>query len=298
MIIPPAPAAEPVDRLSAVLERFPARAHLHHAGPLGSVTHFATPADCGYLHVMREGRFSLTHPASPGVPARLDIDEPSVVVYPRPLPHALVHANVRGSQYTCARLAFDGGAAHPLARTLPPLIVLPLSRIEGLQPTLSLLFTETARSRCGQRLMADRLFEVMLLQVLRWLLDHPQDGPSRTGLFGGLAHPALCRTLVALHERPGEAWSIDAMARCAGLSRSVFASTFKAQVGDTPADYLAGWRMAIAQAALRRGDPVRQLAGELGYGSAAAFSRVFAQKVGQSPRAWLQGQAAGTALNA
>lgn len=298
MTNPPALAADPVDRLSPLLDRFGVRATLFHAGPVGSVTHFAAQPQLGFLHVMREGRFSVTHADAPDVPARLDIDEPSVVIYPRPLAHALVHAGGRGSQFTCATLAFDGGAAHPLARTLPPVMVLPLARMEGLQHTLPLLFAETGRARCGQRLLADRLFEVLLLQSLRWLLDHPAEGRVGSGLFGGLAHPALARTLVALHERPGEAWPIDAMARCAGLSRSVFASTFKAHVGDTPADYLAGWRMAIAQAGLRRGDPVKQLAGELGYGSAAAFSRVFAQKVGLSPRAWLQSQQPAEALNA
>jgi AraC-like DNA-binding protein len=57
-------------------------------------------------------------------------------------------------------------------------------------------------------------------------------------------------------------------------------------VGDTPAEYLARWRLAIAQAELRRGKPLKLLAGELGYASASALSRLFAQKLGASPRAW------------
>jgi hypothetical protein len=57
--------------------------------------------------------------------------------------------------------------------------VLPLARVEGLDAALSLLFAETGRVRCGQRLLADRLFEVVLIQLLRWMLDHPADAGIR-----------------------------------------------------------------------------------------------------------------------
>ena len=170
------------------------------------------------------------------------------------------------------------------------MVVLPLAKVEGIDHTLALLFAETTRVRCGQRLLADRLFEVLLLQLLRWLLDHPAEGEVPMGLLSGLSNPALARALVAMHERPGEAWSLESMAREAGLSRSVFAATFKSHVGETPADYLAHWRLSIAQAELRKGASIKQLAGDLGYASAAALSRVFAQKVGVSAREWLKGR--------
>lgn len=281
---------EPVDRLSALLERFRVRAHLFHAGPLCGVTHYAARPGLGFLHVMRRGEMAVTHGLVPGAPPRIEVREPSVLFYPRPLAHAFHNAPEEDSDFTCATLAFDGGENHPLARALPPVVVLPIAQLEGIEHTLALLFAETERVRCGQRLLADRLFEVLLLQLLRWLLDHPAEGAVPLGLLAGLAHPALARTLVAVHERPGDAWSLEAMARCAGLSRSVFAASFKAHVGETPADYLARWRLSIAQAELRRGIAVKQLAGDLGYASAAALSRVFTQKVGVSPRAWLQQQ--------
>ena len=59
---------------------------------------------------------------------------------------------------------FDGGAENPLARALPPVIALPLARVPGLDLALELLFAETDRVRCGHRLLADRLFEVVVLQ--------------------------------------------------------------------------------------------------------------------------------------
>lgn len=275
-----------IDRLSALFERFRVRARLFHQGPLCGVTRFAAQPGLGFLHVMRRGEMTITHRPRSGTPRRVAVREPSLVFYPRPLAHDFHNAPAEGSDFVCATLAFDGGAEHPLARALPPLVLLPLARAEGLQHTLALLFGETEQLRCGQRLLADRLFEVLLLQLLRWLLDHPEQGAPPTGLLAGLAHPRLARALSALHERPGEAWSLDAMARVAGMSRSAFAAGFKAEVGDTPADYLARWRLAIAQAELQRGKPLKLLAGELGYASASALSRLFAQKLGASPRAW------------
>lgn len=279
-----------VDRLSALLERFRVRAHLFHAGPLCGVTRFAAEPGRAFLHVLRRGDMVLTHRKGSGAPARIQVREPSLLFYPRPLAHDFHNAPAEGSDFTCATLDFDGGVDHPLARALPPVVVLPLSKVEGLEHTLALLFGETEQLRCGQRLLADRLFEVLLLQLLRWLLDHPQEGELPSGLLTGLAHPQLAKALVALHEQPGQAWTLERMAQASGMSRSAFAAAFKAQVGETPADYLTGWRIALAQSELRNGTPIKALADQLGYGHPSALSRVFTQRVGLSPREWLQAQ--------
>ncbi|MNT89675.1 transcriptional activator FtrA [compost metagenome] len=76
------------------------------------------------------------------------------------------------------------------------------------------------------------------------------------------------------------------------MSRSAFAARFKSVVGATPADYLAQWRLTIAQAELRTGASVKTIADSLGYANASALSRLFAQKVGVSPREWLARQSA------
>ena len=59
---------------------------------------------------------------------------------------------------------------------------------------------------------------------------------------------------------------------------------------EPPAEHLIRWRIGLAQSGLRRGRSIKQLADDLGYASAAALSRVFAQKVGVSPRDWLKNQ--------
>jgi transcriptional regulator GlxA family with amidase domain len=176
-------------------------------------------------------------------------------------------------------------------RALPPLIALPLARVGGLEQALALLFAETEQVRCGQRLLADRLFEVVLIQLLRWLIDHPAEAGIRIGLMTGLAEPRLARALVAMHEQPGAAWSLAALAARAGMSRSAFAAAFKNVVGQPPADYLADWRLTLAQSRLREGIAVKTIAAELGYANASALSRIFSQKLGASPRQWLDARA-------
>ena len=283
----PADTPAPLDRLSSLLERFRVRAHLFHNGPLCGVTHFDAQTGRGFLHVLRRGSMVVTHRPRQGAPRRIVINEPSLLFYPQPLAHDFHNAPAEGSDFVCATLDFDGGASHPLARALPAVVVLPLHEVAGLDHTLALLFTETERLRCGQRLLADRLFEVLLLQLLRWLLDHPDEASVPKGLLTGLAHPKLARALAAMHEQPGGAWALASMAQRAGMSRSAFAAAFKAEVGQPPAQYLVQWRVSIAQSLLRNGYSIKAAADKLGYASASSLSRAFTDTVGLSPRAWM-----------
>ncbi|MDI1260001.1 AraC family transcriptional regulator [Aquabacterium sp.] len=280
-------ATPPIDRLSSLLERFSVRAHLFHTGPLCGVTTYAAKPGRGFLHVLRQGEMVVTHRASTGLQKRIKVSEPSLLFYPRPMAHQFHNTPDDGADFACATLDFEGGPTHPLVLALPPLVLLPLSRVEGLAPALALLFAETERVQCGQRLLADRLFEVVLLQMLRWLLDHPEDGGVPVGMLTGLADPRLARALVAVHDHPGQPWSLESLAQEAGMSRTSFAARFKSMVGTTPGDYLANWRMTLTQTGLRQGKPVKLLASDLGYANASALSRVFGQRMGMSPRQWL-----------
>jgi AraC-like DNA-binding protein len=276
-----------VDRLSSLLERFRVRARLFHAGPLCGVTRFDAQPGRAFLHVLRQGEMEVTHRFG-GRSRRVQVREPSLLFYPRPWDHAFHNPPREGCDFVCATLDFEGGVQHPLARALPEVSIVPLREVPGLEHTLALLFGETERLRCGQRLLADRMFEVLLLQLLRWMLDHPDRARLPPGLLTGLADARLARALVAVHERPGQPWSLASMAQQAGMSRSAFADAFRAAVGDTPAAYLLRWRLALAQAALRQGAPVKQVAEEAGYGTPASFTRAFALAEGLPPREWLQ----------
>ena len=283
-------SALPVDRLSALLERFRVHAHLFHAGALCGVTHFDAAQGRGFLHVLRRGEMVVTHRPRSGALRKIKVSEPTLLFYPRPLEHQFHNAPTEGADFVCATVDFEGGARHPVVAALPPVVVLPLCSVDGLEQTLALLFAETERVRCGQRLLADRLFEVLLLQLLRWLLDHPDQAGMPAGLIYGLAHPKLARALTAMHESPGAAWALEPMAQAAGMSRSAFAAEFKLHLGVTPAEYLLQWRVSLAQSMLLAGTSIKLASEKLGYASAASFSRAFAQSVGAAPRTWLQGR--------
>ena len=287
--------AQPIqalDRLSSLLERFQVSARLFHTGALCGVSTYDAQPGRGFFHVLRGGKMVLTHRHGARAPRRIVVSEPTLIFYPQPLAHQFHNAPEEGSDFTCASVHFEGGANHPLVRALPPLIVLPLASVPGLSAALDLLFQEADQMRCGHRLMVDRLFEVVLLQLLRWLLDHGEQGGVSIGLVSGLADPQLARALTAMHEQPQMPWSVQTLADQAAMSRSAFANRFKQVVGMAPVDYLTDWRMALAKKHLHQGRAVKAIALELGYANASALSRVFAQRIGLSPRQWLESKQA------
>ncbi len=278
-----------LNRLSAIFDRFRVSTYLFQAGALCATSHYGADTGVGFLHVVRQGALLLRHaPGVDGVPAELRIDTPTLLFYPRPLDHSFVIDPGEPCEVVCAAVRFQGGALHPLRQALPALTVLPLADAPALGPTLNLLFSEADAVQQGERLLADRLFEVLLIQLLRGWLQQP--GGISSGLMAGLAHPALSQALGALHARPAEAWSVQSLAEEAGLSRSLFAATFREVVAQTPMDYLANWRLTLAQQGLRRGTPLKRLAMDLGYGSASALSRTFTAKLGLSPKQWVAAQ--------
>lgn len=273
-----------VDRLQSLLERFRPQARMFHSGALCGLNDFAPLPGLGQLHLVRAGRVRATH-AGHGAH---EVSEPSLLFYPRPLAHRFETDPERGADMACAHVRLGEGAASPVAQALPAVVVLPLAAVPGAQALLQQLFDEAFGARCGRQLIVDRLFEVVLVLLLRQLID---DGRVAAGPLAGLAHPQLARALVAIHESPQQAWTLERLAQRAGLSRSRFAELFAATVGVPPAGYLAGFRIALAQQLLREGEPLARIADAVGYAGAAALSRAFSAHCGASPRAWLKQQA-------
>lgn len=92
------------------------------------------------------------------------------------------------------------------------------------------------------------------------------------------------RALSAIHEEPGYDWTVHALAKVAGKSRSAFAAHFTHIMRETPAVYLTRWRMFQGRALLRQTDlSLDDIAERVGYGSAAAFSLAFARAHGMAP---------------
>ncbi|PMR74483.1 AraC family transcriptional regulator [Billgrantia endophytica] len=266
------------DRLAALMVHFPVNAQVFNAGALCGFNTLESDGTNGQLHLVRTGAVEVQYDRT-----LLRVERPSLLLFPRPLTRRFITDPERGADMVCANLSFEGGAGNPIASALPDVVCLPLADIVGAEPVLSLLFEEAFEQRCGRIALIERLFEVVMIQVLRQLME---SGEVQGGLLSGLSHPRLRNALVAMHEMPAQEWTLDELANVAGMSRSVFATTFRETVGVTPGQYLQGWRVRLAQKALRRGRPLKAIATEVGYGSEAALSRAFKAQSGQSPRQW------------
>ena len=65
-----------------------------------------------------------------------------------------------------------------------------------------------------------------------------------------------------------------------------------------PGDYLLDWRLRRARLLLREGLDVAEVATAVGYGSAAALTRIFSQRLGQAPARWRREQAVRSRVSA
>ncbi|MFA0813652.1 AraC family transcriptional regulator [Microbulbifer epialgicus] len=272
-----------VDRLAALLDYFSVTARAFHTGTLCGINGLNGEDDLGQLHLIRQGAVEISHSGTPAV----HITEPSLLFYPRPLAHRFITDPESGADFACANLSFDGGPNNPIAAALPDFICLPLSALVSSQNLLNLLFEEAFAQNCGRQAILDRLFEVIVIQLLRHLME---EGLTQIGMLAGMAHPRLRLALIAIHEQPAHDWSVEELANQAGMSRSVFAKSFRERIGSTPAAYLQNWRISLVQRALKQGLPLKLLVDEVGYGSEAALSRAFKACVGSSPREWLKQQ--------
>lgn len=175
-----------------------------------------------------------------------------------------------------------GGTENPLVNSLPDTLSL---IVDDEQPRLRHLahafLDELSDRRCGHQQALHRLGEVIVLMMLRAAIE---GGSTRPCLLAGLAHPALHPVLVALHESPARAWTVDELAHRAGLSRSHFMALFPKVVGTTAMSYLTRWRVHLGQRELRRGNAkVKAVARRVGFSSAEAFSRAYQREFGRSP---------------
>lgn len=188
------------------------------------------------------------------------------------------------TQLVCGHFAFDREATHPLIQALPDHIHIK-NNSDGahfwLDSTLKLIGSEAGRSQLGGDLIAMKLSEIIFAQAIRTYLE--SDGRDQR-VFAGFADSRIARTLQALHKAPSKSWTVEEMARVAGLSRTAFANLFHKLVGETPLSYLTHWRMQVARKLLRDSDaPMIEVAEQSGYRSEAAFGRVFKRQFNMAP---------------
>lgn len=271
-----------MDHFSPLLTQFGFTATLFFRGEFCGANEFRASDGYGQLHLVRGGRVIMHHGDRPPI----EVDTPALVFYPRPLDHRLVVPPDSRAELLCANLVFRHPQRNPLATSLPDVIRIPLDAIKGLGPTLLMMFEESAgENALGRHFILDRLCDVLVIHVIRHALE---SGHVKTGTLAGLSEPRLAAALQAVHANPARPWTVEAMARLAGLSRTGFITRFRAVVGTTPADYVQNWRLDLAQTYLKDRRSVKDVARAIGYANQPAFTRAFAARFGVAPTEWMK----------
>ncbi len=206
-------------------------------------------------------------------------------------------AGARDTQLICGHFALAEGSRHLLFERLPAFIHLRGYGEEAgtwLEATLKVIGAEAGGARLGGDLIALKMSEAIFAQAIRAYIEQARETDCAVA---GFADPHLGRALAAFHRTPTADWTVAALARESGLSRTGFAERFAARLGVTPMAYVTSWRMQIAREALARsGMSVAEAAEVSGYASESAFSRVFKKEIGVSPAAFRQASAHGRKL--
>jgi AraC-like DNA-binding protein len=178
---------------------------------------------------------------------------------------------------------FPGGTDTRLLEDLPALI-----HLKGTDPAsaswlpaiVHLLTAESLARSPGGSIVVSRLADILFVHALR------SEQSAVCGLRG-LQDPHVNTALRLIHGRPADDWTVERLARAAGLSRSAFAALFSDLVGEPPLQYLTRWRMKKAAQELREQNAgIAEVAAHVGYLSEASFNKAFKRWEGTTPAAY------------
>jgi AraC-like DNA-binding protein len=230
--------------------------------------------------------------SAPGMRAAPDMSAFDRPFTPLPVVCELGGGGPERTRILCCFLGCDERPFNPLLAALPTVIHLsatgPQSTTAGwVGMLLTIAAREASAARPGGENVLARVSELMFVETIRRYIEALP--PSGTGWLAGLRDPVVGQALAALHGEPSLAWTVEGLARVAGVSRSVLAERFAEMVGQPPMQYLALWRMQLASRLLLDGGQVAAVADAVGYESEAAFSRAFKKLVGAAPGTWRKG---------
>ena len=187
--------------------------------------------------------------------------------------------------FVCAGYDYDLEVAQPLMSLLPQVLHVPADPFRGrdIAAVVDLLAAEIGARAAGSRAAAARLIDLLLIAAIRRWGDAQPEGRPASWLTA-LRDPMIGRVLALMHDRVGEPWTLESLAREAHVSRATLARRFTETVGKPPLTYLGDWRMHVAAERLKHTTTtVESIAREVGYSSEYAFNRAFSRHRGQPP---------------
>jgi AraC-like DNA-binding protein len=203
----------------------------------------------------------------------------------------VVHYGGGGASTTivCGSLSFERARLKPLTHLLPRFILVKADQTHtlALHNTMQALASEMAEQAPGSEIVANRLAEVLIIQMLRaYVMSEPE---RNRGWLRAIFDPQIGTALSAVHDDVSKPWTVESLAEAASMSRSAFAVRFKELLGQTPLEYVTEWRMQKGMQLLERRDKkLVDVARAVGYESDAAFSKAFKRVVGSNPGEYLK----------
>ncbi|WP_205326698.1 AraC family transcriptional regulator [Glycomyces sp. YM15] len=171
-----------------------------------------------------------------------------------------------------------------LMRALPEALVLD----EEVDDVLWLHSMRDALDRAhapGGQAMLDRILDWGLVCTLGCWFERQE--AAAPGWYRGALDPVTGPALEAVHRHPGRAWTVEALAAQAKVSRAHFAKRFTEVMAQPPLRYVTERRMELAADLLADPQvPVAAAAAAAGYRDPFAFSTAFKRHHGMSPRAY------------
>jgi AraC-like DNA-binding protein len=139
----------------------------------------------------------------------------------------------------------------------------------------------------GTEGQVQRMSEIILANLARWMIEQWPDENTLSLLAMGDIR--ILRAISAAAMAPEADWTLNALARVAGMSRTAFCERFHELTGETPRHTLSLYRLRLGAARLAQSDGnVEEAASQVGYGSAAAFTRAFHRHFHKTPARWRQ----------
>jgi AraC-like DNA-binding protein len=189
------------------------------------------------------------------------------------------------SRFVCGYMTCDPHLSRPILNGLPPVFKVNV-RVDSaghwLETSILHLVDEAASGRVGSEAMLAKLSEALFVDTLRRYVDRLPEHQS--GWLAGARDSLVGRSLALLHGRVAHPWTIAALAREVGISRSALVERFSRFLSEPPLAYLTRWRLQLAAESLQKTSRgVADIAADVGYQSEAAFSRAFRREFGQPP---------------
>lgn len=175
---------------------------------------------------------------------------------------------------------------HPFFNELPEWFVLRVDDIgnfDQVHMAINLLTEEVRHPTLGSDTVTQALLDIIFMHIMRKIVA--QRSPTAASWSHAVGNVQIRAALERMHGDCARDWSLDELAREAGLSRAGFAQKFKAALGATPLQYLTVVRIQKAMDLLANSaDKIESVANAVGYSDAFSFSKVFKKVAGIPPR--------------